>query len=178
MSLFFYDGPISRSVAFENLLDNGEQFAERLVSAFTAQNDGDAQLVSVVTLEVEPEAAQKLIYSAHEGKLQLALRTPGDSATVVAFFAIAVILFPFGVGPEPQLLARIAAGVIWVTALLACCAVWGLGQVASKTTLTEVPPLLQAAARSLQRTPAPGISNSLTWLPIFTRRCAIGTTSS
>ena len=40
--------------------------------------DGDAQLVSVVTLEVEPEAAQKLIYSAHEGKLQLALRTPGD----------------------------------------------------------------------------------------------------
>jgi heme exporter protein B len=52
--------------------------------------------------------------------LQLALRTPGDSLTVVAFFAIAVILFPFGVGPEPQLLGRIASGVIWVTALLAC----------------------------------------------------------
>jgi heme exporter protein B len=52
--------------------------------------------------------------------LRLALRTPGDSATVIAFFAIAVILFPFGVGPEPQLLARIASGVIWVTALLAC----------------------------------------------------------
>ena len=52
--------------------------------------------------------------------LLLALRTPGDSLTVVAFFAIAVILFPFGVGPEPQLLARIASGVIWVTALLAC----------------------------------------------------------
>ena len=28
-------------------------------------------------------------------------------------------LFPFAVGPEPNLLARIAAGVIWVTALLA-----------------------------------------------------------
>ncbi|HKX06886.1 MAG TPA: heme exporter protein CcmB, partial [Stellaceae bacterium] len=26
---------------------------------------------------------------------------------------------PFGVGPEPQLLARIASGVVWVTALLA-----------------------------------------------------------
>src|SRR5206468_11410249 len=50
----------------------------------------------------------------------LALRTPGDSLTVVAFFVIAVVLFPFGVGPEPQLLARIASGVIWVTALLAC----------------------------------------------------------
>jgi len=44
--------------------------------------DGEAQLVSVVTLEVEPEAAQKLIYSAHEGRLQLALRTPGDDAVV------------------------------------------------------------------------------------------------
>ena len=36
-----------------------------------------------------------------------------------------------------------------VIALLACCAVWGLGQVASKSTLVEVPPLLQAAARSI-----------------------------
>jgi drug/metabolite transporter (DMT)-like permease len=36
-----------------------------------------------------------------------------------------------------------------VAALLACCAVWGLGQVASKTTLAEVPPLLQAAVRSM-----------------------------
>ncbi len=52
--------------------------------------------------------------------LRLALRTPGDSATVVAFFVISVAMFPFGVGPEPQLLARIASGVIWVTALLAC----------------------------------------------------------
>jgi len=30
-----------------------------------------------------------------------------------------VTLFPFGVGPEPEVLARIASGVIWVTALLA-----------------------------------------------------------
>jgi drug/metabolite transporter (DMT)-like permease len=36
-----------------------------------------------------------------------------------------------------------------LVALLACCAVWGLGQVASKTTLVEVPPLLQAAVRSI-----------------------------
>jgi heme exporter protein B len=51
--------------------------------------------------------------------LRLALRQGGDAAMVVGFFVLAVILFPFGVGPEPQLLARIAAGVIWVTALLA-----------------------------------------------------------
>jgi alpha-amylase/alpha-mannosidase (GH57 family) len=35
IQLFFYDGPISRAVAFEGLLDNGERFAERLVGAFS-----------------------------------------------------------------------------------------------------------------------------------------------
>jgi len=51
--------------------------------------------------------------------LRLALRSSGESLTVVAFFVLATILFPFGVGPEPAILARIAAGVIWVMALLA-----------------------------------------------------------
>jgi len=51
--------------------------------------------------------------------LRLALRQGGDAAVVIAFFVLAVILFPFGVGPEPEMLTRIAAGVIWVTALLA-----------------------------------------------------------
>lgn len=36
-----------------------------------------------------------------------------------------------------------------VATLLLCCSVWGLGQVASKVALAEVPPLAQAAARSL-----------------------------
>lgn len=51
--------------------------------------------------------------------LRLALRQSADSFTVVAFFAIATVLFPFGVGPEAEVLARIAAGVVWVAALLA-----------------------------------------------------------
>lgn len=51
--------------------------------------------------------------------LSLAGRFGSESATVIAFFVIAVAMFPFGVGPEPQILARIGAGVIWVTALLA-----------------------------------------------------------
>lgn len=51
--------------------------------------------------------------------LRLAFRQGGDAAMVVAFFVLTVILFPFGVGPEPELLQRIAAGIIWVTALLA-----------------------------------------------------------
>jgi heme exporter protein B len=51
--------------------------------------------------------------------LRLALRQGGDAAMVVAFFVLAVVLFPFGVGPEPAVLTRIASGIIWVTALLA-----------------------------------------------------------
>ncbi len=51
--------------------------------------------------------------------LRLAIRQSADSLTVVAFFAIATVLFPFGVGPEANVLARIAGGVVWVTALLA-----------------------------------------------------------
>lgn len=51
--------------------------------------------------------------------LKLGVRQGADVATVIAFFALAATLFPFGVGPEPQLLARIASGVVWVTALLA-----------------------------------------------------------
>lgn len=51
--------------------------------------------------------------------LHLAVRQGMDNMMVVMFFVLAVVLFPFGVGPEPNILARIAAGVIWVAALLA-----------------------------------------------------------
>lgn len=50
--------------------------------------------------------------------LKLSLRQGVDSFMVVTFFVLAVVLFPFGVGPEPNILARISAGVIWVAALL------------------------------------------------------------
>jgi heme exporter protein B len=49
----------------------------------------------------------------------VALRQSVDSLAAVLFFVLAVILFPFGVGPEPNILARIASGIIWVAALLA-----------------------------------------------------------
>ena len=52
-------------------------------------------------------------------EIRLAIREPGEAATAVMFFVLAALLFPFGVGPEPDLLARIAAGVLWVAALLA-----------------------------------------------------------
>jgi len=51
--------------------------------------------------------------------LRLAWRQGGEIGLVLGFFVLAVVLFPFGIGPEPELLRRIAAGIIWVAALLA-----------------------------------------------------------
>jgi alpha-amylase/alpha-mannosidase (GH57 family) len=48
MVIFFYDGPISRGVAFERLLRNGEAFANRLLGAFS-ENRRDSQLVNIAT---------------------------------------------------------------------------------------------------------------------------------
>ena len=38
---------------------------------------------------------------------------------VVTFFVLTVILFPFGISPEANILERVSPGVLWVTALLA-----------------------------------------------------------
>ncbi|MBT3989111.1 MAG: heme exporter protein CcmB [Rhodospirillaceae bacterium] len=51
-------------------------------------------------------------------ELRLAIRHGADSWMVVMFFVLVVVLFPLGVGPEPGILTRISAGVIWVAALL------------------------------------------------------------
>jgi heme exporter protein B len=51
-------------------------------------------------------------------ELRLAIRHGADSWMVVMFFVLVVVLFPLGVGPEPAILTRISAGVIWVAALL------------------------------------------------------------
>lgn len=51
--------------------------------------------------------------------LLLALRQSTDVALVLAFFLVAAALFPFGVGPGPETLGRIAPGIVWVLALLA-----------------------------------------------------------
>lgn len=51
--------------------------------------------------------------------LRLALRRRADTAAALFFFVIVASLFPLGVGPEPALLRTMAAGVLWVAALLA-----------------------------------------------------------
>jgi len=46
--LFFYDGPVSRAVAFERILDQGGIFAQRLAGAFSEERDWP-QLVHIAT---------------------------------------------------------------------------------------------------------------------------------
>ena len=51
--------------------------------------------------------------------LTLAWRRRGDIAMPVLYAVIVTTLFPFAIGPEPALLARIAGGVVFVIVLLA-----------------------------------------------------------
>jgi len=48
IDIFFYDGPISRAVAFEQLLTRGENLAHRLLGAFSDERDWP-QLVHIAT---------------------------------------------------------------------------------------------------------------------------------
>jgi alpha-amylase/alpha-mannosidase (GH57 family) len=48
INIFFYDGPISRAVAFEDLLERGESLASRLVNAFSEERAWP-QLVHIAT---------------------------------------------------------------------------------------------------------------------------------
>ena len=49
INLFFYDGPISRAVAFEGVLDDGQKFAERLLGAFSEDTRPWPELVHIAT---------------------------------------------------------------------------------------------------------------------------------
>jgi heme exporter protein B len=50
--------------------------------------------------------------------LVLAMRRRADVLTTLIFFVMVVSLFPLGVGPELNMLRKMAPGVLWVAALL------------------------------------------------------------
>lgn len=52
--------------------------------------------------------------------LRLATRTGGGFGLGLVFFLLVAVLVPLGVGPDPTTLAKIAPGILWVGALLAC----------------------------------------------------------
>ena len=45
--------------------------------------------------------------------------TGGGATLTVAFFLLVAILFPFAIGPDARLLARVGGAVVWAAALLA-----------------------------------------------------------
>jgi heme exporter protein B len=51
--------------------------------------------------------------------IRLAVRAGGGAALALAFFASVATLVPLGIGPDLRLLAHIAGGVLWVSAVLA-----------------------------------------------------------
>jgi heme exporter protein B len=59
--------------------------------------------------------------------LRLAAREGGAIGTALGFFLVVVSLMPLGLGPDLNLLARIAAGVLWIALLLA--ALLSLGRI-------------------------------------------------
>ena len=52
--------------------------------------------------------------------LKLSLRAGGGFGLGLAFFLMVAVLVPLGVGPELDVLRRIAPGILWIGALLAC----------------------------------------------------------
>jgi len=52
--------------------------------------------------------------------IRLALRAGGGFGLGLAFFLIVIVMVPFAVGADTGLLSKIAPGVLWIGALLAC----------------------------------------------------------
>ena len=51
--------------------------------------------------------------------LLLLVRSPGEIVNPLLFFLLVIILFPLGLGPDPEILSALAPGIVWVVALLA-----------------------------------------------------------
>src|SRR5690606_21127703 len=50
--------------------------------------------------------------------LKLAARLGGDALTLVLFFVMVGAVVPFAIGPDRELLARLAPGIVWIAAFL------------------------------------------------------------
>lgn len=60
----------------------------------------------------------RLLASLLRRQWLLGLRRPVQVLNPLLFFALVVTLFPLGLGPSPDVLARFAAGILWIVALL------------------------------------------------------------
>jgi len=67
---------------------------------------------------VKKESMFGLLMLVIRRDLMLAMRRRADVLTTLIFFVMVVSLFPLGVGPEMEMLRKMAPGVLWVAALL------------------------------------------------------------
>jgi alpha-amylase/alpha-mannosidase (GH57 family) len=56
IAVFFYDGPASRAIAFEGLLNSGEAFGSRLLNGFRAPKPGSADTVQLSHVATDGES--------------------------------------------------------------------------------------------------------------------------
>lgn len=61
----------------------------------------------------------KAVAAVLQRDLRLAMRRKSEVLTAVFFFVVVASLFPLAIGPEPDMLRKIAPGILWVGALLA-----------------------------------------------------------
>ena len=50
--------------------------------------------------------------------LMLMVRSPSEVVNPLLFFLLVIVLFPLGLGPDPEQLSVLAPGILWVVALL------------------------------------------------------------
>ncbi len=60
----------------------------------------------------------KMLLSLIRRDIVLAIRQGGGAGMALGFFLIVVVMLPLGIGPDPQMLNRIAPGALWVALLL------------------------------------------------------------
>jgi len=77
--------------------------------------NGDPELVSVVTMELTPKQTEELTYAAHEGRLQLALRSPADHEEVKTQPVSVATLLGGGVARKPRVAVRSGPSVQVIT---------------------------------------------------------------
>ena len=72
-----------------------------------------------ITIELDTSLSYKEAFMlVFKRDLTIAFRHKDDILNPLLFFIIVITLFPLGIGPESNTLARIAPGIIWVAALL------------------------------------------------------------
>lgn len=71
------------------------------------------------TKNTAPPSLRRALLISFKRELTISARHKGDLANPLIFFLIVVVFTPLGISADPNMLAKIAPGMLWVIALLA-----------------------------------------------------------